>query len=368
MSRRLLMILALMAAAAVVMVTLTGRSDRDPAQDDASTVVLPGLSHGINQVERIRLTAPSGDGVITLERHSDGWSVVERDGYPADAGKVRQFLIRLSEARTLEEKTADPAFYQRLGVEDVSGETGSGVLVEITGGSDARLIVGKKEPRSGRGTYVRPADSSGSILVDQELAPGTTIADWVVRDIMDIPESRIVSVDVLHADGDIVEVRRNETGEFQLANLPEGREVSAANGPATLARTLSALSLDEVRRLEDGEPPADAARARFVTEDGRQITARLWALDDDRLLALDVARTEVVSEATVDPDAGTTDGQPASQQPDAEAAVPQVTQAELESERDRLSGWAFRIPVWKYDQINRRLDDILMPLPEPEGD
>lgn len=76
----------------------------------------------------------------------------------------------------------------------------------------------------------------------------------------------------------------------------------------------------------------------------------------------------MVSEATVDPDAGTTDGQPASQQPDAEAAVPQVTQAELESERDRLSGWAFRIPVWKYDQINRRLDDILMPLPEPEGD
>jgi hypothetical protein len=369
MNRRLLLVLALMAAVAVVLVTLTGRSDRDPAREDASAILLPGLSHGINQVERIRLTAPSGDGVITLERHADGWSVAERDGYPADAGKVRQLLIRLSEARSLEEKTADPAFYERLGVEDVSSDSGSGVLVEISGGADTRLIVGKQEPRSGRGTYVRSADSAGSLLVDQELSPGTKIADWVVRDITDIPESRIVSVDVTHADGNVVEVRRDESGAFKLANLPDGREVSAANGPATLARTLSALNLDDVRKLAEGEPPADAARALFVTEDGRLITASLWEETEERLLALDIARAAPAPQDTGAADAPSPETPATGEGPEAEeAAVAQVTDAELDAERERLSGWVFRIPVWKYDQINRRLEDLLVPLPEAGED
>ena len=370
MNRRLLLILGLITAAAVALATLTGR-DRHAEETSASSAELvPGLSHAINQVERIRLTAPEGDGVITIVRHRDGWTVAERDGYPVDAGQVRQLLIRLSEARTLEEKTADPAFYDRLGVADVTAESGSGVLIELEGGVDASLIVGKQEPRSGRGTYVRRSESSGSLLVNQILEPGTTIADWVVRDIVDIPETAVARIDVLHADGDKVHVRRDESGTFVLANLPEERELSAAGGPSTMARALTGLRLDDVRAAADDEPPEDATTARFITEDGRELTARLWQQDDTRLMAMQVSRAEpdedagdLVAEGMPDEDgdAGAADSGSGSEEQPA-----QVPDAELRVQNERLSGWTFTIPAWKSDQINRRLEDLLAPAPESE--
>ncbi len=366
MSRRLLLVLGLVTAAAVALAILTGRGGRDPEPVASSAELVPGLSHAINQVDRIRLTAPEGDGTMTLSRDRDGWTVEERDGYPVDAGKVRQLLIRLSEARTLEEKTADPAFYDRLGVEDVTGDSGSGVLVEIEGGVEAALIVGKQEPRSGRGTYARPKNAARSVLVDQALEPGTRIADWVVRDIVDIPETAVVRVDVLHADGNRVEIRRDEDGALVLGNLPEGRELSAVGGPATLARTLAGLRLEDVRATAAGEPPEDATTARFVTSDGRALTARLWQQDETRLLAMDVARAgdEGATDPDADEDTGTGPGEDTGPADEAD----QVSDAELRAENQRLSGWTFTIPVWKYDQINRRLEDLLAPAAEPGDD
>jgi hypothetical protein len=373
MNRRLLLILGLVTAAAVVLAVLTGQDRRDPDSGALPAEVVPGLSHAINQVERIRLTAPEGDGVITIVRDREGWTLTERDGYPVDAGQVRQLLIRLSEARTLEEKTADPAFYDRLGVEDVSADGGSGVLVEIEGATDAALIIGKQEPRSGRGTYVRPSGAARSLLVDQTLEPGTRIADWVVRDIVDIPEADISRVDVLHADGDLVRVRRDADGTFVLGNLPEGRELSAASGPATLARTLSGLRLDDVRAAAEGEPPEDATTARFVTEDGRELTARLWQQGDTRLLAVDVSMAEPPGEPGAETGSGEDSGAAAETAAvedsgdSAEDEPAPVSDAQLRTQNERLSGWVFTIPVWKYDQINRRLEDLLAPAADTEA-
>jgi hypothetical protein len=375
MNRRLLLILGLITAGAVLLAIVTGRDRPDPEASGSSAELVPGLSHAINQVERIRLTAPEGDGVITIVRHRDGWTVSERDGYPVDAGQVRQLLIRLSEARTLEEKTADPAFYERLGVEDVTAENGSGVLVEIEGGADAALIVGKQEPRSGRGTYVRPREAAGSLLVDQTLDPGTRVADWVIRDIVDIPETAVSRLEVRHADGDVVEVLRDETGAFVLGNRPEGRELSAASGPATLARTLTGLRLDDVRASQEAEPPEDATTARFVTDDGRALTARLWQRDDSRLLTMNVSRAEPDNRPE---ESGPESGSDQDHEPDRAAGTPeptgadpgdgpaQVTDAELRAQDERLSGWTYTIPVWKYDQINRRLEDLLAPAGDSE--
>ena len=67
-------------------------------------------------------------------RGEDGsWAVAEKDGYPADVEKVRQTLISLAEARIVEPKTANPDFYDRLGVEGVEDEAAGGLAVMLTG-------------------------------------------------------------------------------------------------------------------------------------------------------------------------------------------------------------------------------------------
>ena len=241
MSRRLLLILGLITAGAVMLAILTGRDRPDPEASGAAAELVPGLSHAINQVERIRLTAPEGDGVITIVRNRDGWSVSERDGYPVDAGQVRQLLIRLSEARTLEEKTADPGFYDRLGVEDVTEETGSGVLVEIEGGADAALIVGKQEPRSGRGTYVRPRDSAGSLL---DMAGVKGISEGTAQ-FSPVHANFIVNRGGATADQVLRLMRRGRDAVRNASGIDLKPEIHHIRHSQGLGQKLGVLSLDD---------------------------------------------------------------------------------------------------------------------------
>ena len=61
------------------------------------------------------ITGAGAQPVATLLRSDAIWSVVERDGYPADVEKVRHTLIGLAEARIVEAKTANPEFYDPTG-------------------------------------------------------------------------------------------------------------------------------------------------------------------------------------------------------------------------------------------------------------
>src|SRR5690606_15209121 len=127
--------------------------------------LLPGLTENLNDVERVTLVKAGGETVATLERGESGWTVAERQGYPADTPKLRQALIALGEARIVERKTATAALYDRIGVEDVAADEAAGLALSLAGGGSwPTLILGDAEGGSQR--YVRRADEAQSYLID----------------------------------------------------------------------------------------------------------------------------------------------------------------------------------------------------------
>ena len=125
MRAKTLIVLALVAAAAIVGSALLERgSAPDPAVSDG-TLLYPGLTEAINGITRVRFSDPGTGEPVQLERTDAGWIVVQKDGYPADAGKIRQLLLRLAEARLAETKTANPELYPRLGVADPGAASSS---------------------------------------------------------------------------------------------------------------------------------------------------------------------------------------------------------------------------------------------------
>jgi Domain of unknown function (DUF4340) len=299
---------------------------------DASGQVLPLKQNDLNAVTRLRIFR--GDGShTTLTRDATRWLVAER-GYPADTGQVRKLLLDLSALRVEEQKTADPALYSKLGVEDPRGpQSGStGLDIELNA-KTISLIVGKT---SGTGAvFVRLAATPQSLLASPQLTPDADPRHWLDRAILDIAPDQIVEIDLKVAGGpDYVIKRSGAAGgsEYVVSPIPKGRELSDPSAPAAQAGALAGLQLDDVRKAGT---LAATASAIFRTRDG--LTLTIAGLQQGATRYLTVAAT-------------------------ANAPAAQQRAQDLNS---RLGGWEFEVPGYRYDSVFRPLEQLLKPKPAP---
>jgi hypothetical protein len=332
------------ALAALAAVLLAWWLQRESAPEAPGQVVLPGLAAQLNQVAAL-VVEPAGGEAFRLERTADGWQAPAKGGYPVDAGKVRRLLLRLAEARVLEAKTSNPEFHDRLGVDAEDGRPGSGVLLRLEGTEGVPpLLIGQRETRGLRGTYLRPADDPRALLVDQELQAERTVLDWLERDLLDIPPEEIESLEISQPDGETLGIDRDELGIFRVAELPEGYRPSGPMAAESVGRALSALRLDDVRPLEGWTQEGPPVRATVRLRDGVVIEARTWSLAGETKVE---ERWSAFSAFHETGEHGT---------PPSQAAIDRVSSLNV-----RLEPWLFKLPAWKHEQLTRRRGDLLIP-------
>jgi hypothetical protein len=346
-------LLLLTVLAAVVLLLLPGKTGRDGMEE--STLLLPELQGAVNEVAWLRISAAGGAPVATLERREDHWVVAEANGYRADWDKLRRLLSDLAQAEIVEPKTANPDYYDRLGVEDVSEPDAAGRLIEFDEDSGLQgVIVGKTAQERG-GQYVRPLGQAASALIDRRLDLPADTAGWMEQEIVDIPEDEVLEIEVLHPDGESVRARRSAVDEehFVLDGIPEGREKRSDWAVDSLANNLAALKLEAVR-VDEGIDWDEASTFRLVTAAGLQLEADLAmdegaeadsAADDEHWIRLRAGTYTTAVDSGVDAEAN---GQ---QLLDRAAAI-----------NRRVSGWVYRIPKYKYDAMAKRREDLLKPL------
>ena len=373
-----------LAAALVVLgaVALLAQYDPQPPAPGGG-LLLPGLGEDLDRISQVSVVGAGSDPVATLVRGEDGnWAVAEKDGYPADVEKVRQTLISLAEARIVEPKTANPDFYD-LGVEGVEDEAAGGLAVTLTGAdTPVNVIVGDTEGTSQ--VYIREADQAQSFLVDQNPDAGSETTDWLATEILAIPGPRMARVTVIHPDGETVSVSKADSDQsnFDVEGIPPGRELQYASVANVMGNVLSNLNLQDVEpRTETDEP---VTVTEFVTFDGLAITAESverenepWVAfraeyrppaeepdpQDDPVQEADVANAAGEDEDEVEADAEGTDVAAVEATADGTDVA-----AEARALDQRLSPWRYRVAGYQFDQMTRRLDDLLRDLPEETAD
>jgi hypothetical protein len=402
MSQKTLVGLAIAALVALVAAVLINHSSRpqDESRTEAAGWLLPALHDHVNDVDKVTFSG-AGDAVLaTLERGKDGWTLAEKGGYAVDTGKLRAFLLKLADAREVERKTANAGKYDLLGVEDVSAPSARGVQVELAGLSEpVKLIIGNAAPQ-GDGTYVRRAGDAQSWLVSGSLAPERAPADWLRKDLADIPAERIASVTLTHGEAKPIQVAKEHEGDanFSLADVPKGREAGSEYALNSLASTLSSLRFDDVLPAAEAVPPEHPVTARYATFDGIEVEATAWqheGKDYARFAAsLDEARADahIAAQQAKDREAHEAASQHAGQAAEADSAAgtpaegsgtvdadaPPAPLSVGDPARDReqrleklrqevadlnahFSGWTFVIPAYKYANMDKKLDDLLAP-------
>ncbi len=326
---------------------------------------LPGFREQLNDVSRIVVRTAGNSTVATLERREDGWIVAERNGYPADIGKIRNNLIALADAKLLEEKTSNPEMYSRLKVEDIDKDTAAGVGLDITvGDKTTGIIVGTTGVGGGERAYARLTGQPASWLISGALDISREPAEWLDRMIADIPGKRVQAVTITHPDGAVLRIEKDapEAADFKVAGLSTGRELAFPGVGNALGGALAELRLDSVEPAAGFAPGAiKPVTARFETFDGLVVQADSWKLPAGLRLRFKASADPALAERFAVKPAGPEDakGSPAP------ATEPRKSFDEVKAEaaqmQKRLGNWVYAVPEFQAEQFTRRPDDLLAP-------
>jgi hypothetical protein len=350
MSKRTVAMLAAAFVALLVLVMVGQRDETGPA--GAGTALVADLETALGDIERVTVTRAGGEVVATLEKRPESWVVADKHGYAADAAKLRQALTALAEARVLEQKTSNAELYGRLGVEDVTAPTATGISVALTapGRELPTVILGNAE--GARYRYARRAGEAQSYLVDRNPDVARAAAQWLDSVIIDVRSERVREVSITHADGEVVRLSKAspELANFEVADVPEGRELSYPGVANVVGNALRELN------LEDVEPAAEGAAeeptiVEYRTFDGLVVRVTGTERDDESWLTL---------EASADADAA---APPPAAAPAEGAAPAEDPAAEAARINAKVGGWRYKIASFQYDQLTRRMADLLKPPP-----
>lgn len=375
----------------VVIAAFAVQHSRKPVSDfsDQAGPLVADLGNHVNDVSRMVLTTANKKVDVTLDKKDGVWTVAEKGGYPADLGKLREYLLKVADAKLVEKKTAKPDRYADIGLSDISDPKAKGIAVEIDGlAAPVGFIAGIFNAQGG-GTYVRRSAEEQSWLATGNLIPDKEPANWLHKELVDIPSDRIASVTITHADGKVLRIFKNTPADphYTIADLPKGREPTsefAANG---IASVLADLKLDDVAATSDVAVPDKATEVRYASFDGIIVDARTWQVGEKHYVALAASEDKELAGKHVDAelarDAAKVEAgkaKAAAEKPDAADAakdeqakpVPEPVKdrtqrlAAITSEVEKLNaafkGWSFVLPGYKSAEIDKSMDDLLKPL------
>jgi hypothetical protein len=346
---------ARIAAALLVLLAALGggallvRNEADSQKSpDAGTLGQP-LLKGLqaSQVASIAIRQPKG--AITIARKDERWTIAERDGFPADYDKVRDFVLK---AIALKIGQAEP-----IGDKDRARLLldAGGTAVDFLGADGkplARLTAGKKyfkaepenpEKATGDGRYVAlPGDEKRVYVISDPLTQvSIRTADWVSKAGFEV--EKVKTLELRAADGDAWKIERaGDNADWKLAGMrgSEKLEITKANAAGY---TFARLELADVAPKDAKPEDTGLAKPTVVTAttfDGLSYTLTLGRLEGDNYYA-----TLAIA------------GEPRPEGKDAEDRLKKINER-LPREK-ALGGHTLLIPKSKLEDIVKKRADLL---------
>ena len=340
-----LVVLLVVLGGGALLVRQQAATQKPAGADILGQPLLKGLQAA--SVSAIVIREPKG--TLTIARKDDRWVITERDGFPADFDKVRDFVLKAISLKVGQSEPIGDKDRARLNVDE------SGTAVEFLGADGkplARLALGKKyfkvapenpERSRGDGRYLGlPEDPKRVIVVADPLAEASTkTADWVSK--AGIAPELIKSLEVRDAAGAAWKVERSgDNADWKLAGAKAGEklEVTAANAAAY---TFSKIELADVAPKDVKDEDTGLGTPAVVTAttlDGLTYTLKVGKVQGDNYYA-----TIAVA------------GEPKPEGKDAEERLKKIN--ERLAREKALAGYTVMIPKAKLEDILKKRAGLL---------
>jgi len=336
--------------AGAVAVSLPGEGGEGVAVNQR---LYPALGARINDIQSVAITR--GDTVATLKLASDGWTLAEKSGYPANFEKVRRLMVELTQLTTEEAKTRQAASYASLEVEDAGKDAKSTLvtLKDAKGDTAVSLLVGKTRfgrGPSSEGVYVRKAGDAQAWLAKGRLAIERESINWLDRSIANLSKDRVQQATVLRTDGKTLTVKRDKASDkdFTLVDMPEGRKVRSAWDTNDIAGMFENLELEDVKPVAEVAFPEAPGKASATTFDGLTLTAEIVEIEDNVWARLKAAYAAPATPVPAEEAAG-------------KLKTPEEAEKEAAALNAKLGAWAYKLTSFKGGVMKKQVDDLLAP-------
>ena len=342
-------------AAAVVIKEPTIQSS-----DFNGDLIFPELAQKLEKLEKIVIKQK--DTSFTLNYSSNGWSMLERGGYPVNSAKVSELLIGLTTAIIIEPKTELSHKYGRLDLADPSGDENSRAkrvtFSDSSGSVFTDFFVGKRKFTLGAekgGTYLRLLGLPQTWLVSGEINPGSRPRDWLQREILDIPSKDIRKVKVTHADGSsfIVLKADKDTQDYSMANMPAGMKLKRADILNDIGSIFSGFLFDDVKPFDQFKfSEGKVFISEFYAFSGLAITLELYELEDENWLRLKAIPSSEKKTA----------------RNKASEGLNELELLDLVSDINSKTGlWVYKLPAYEVAPLKKVKEDLLDPIENVES-
>jgi Domain of unknown function (DUF4340) len=327
----------LVAAVLAISGALYVSTERNLPRDPRGGALLPALAGEMNTVSAVSVRRASATPTATIHLKDGRWTVAERGDYPADVPKLRKLLLALSDAKIVEEKTANPASFPLIGVQDPSAPGATGAEVSFTARDGAHaVIVGKPV---GGGNFVRRKGENLSYSVEPGISFETEPRYWIESKLFDAAPANIQSIEVKPAAGAAYTLRR-----------------AAPAAPAGTPATAVAADLFTLEGVPPGRKPADSA----MLAPSPTLLSGLTVDDVAPVGDIDFSKSAVATVTLSNGDAITISG----------AASGDKHWIRLQAGKDaplnaKTAGRAFEIASYQFDAIFRPVEQLLVPKPPP---
>jgi len=312
----------------------------EESNNDGMKMLLPGLKAALADLDQIEIV--TRDDTVTLVAIDGQWSVVERNNYPAKRDTLSAMANQVAKAKLLEQKTARPENYARLGLVDLEDPASEAVQLSLRAGETefTTLLGNNASGRTGR--YARDGEQTWlTDAIDVEKLPTA----WLEPVIINVESADVTRVVLEDQSGELV-FERNAEGEFDFGQLPPDRELKYPSITGEPARALVNVRLEDVA-AHDSQRWQDAASANFTLQDGREIRVQAAKYGEGNWLNFNVgpvpetAETET-GEETSDADLSEID-----------------TAVAITSAVPDLSVWDYRVSSYIFDDFVKSLEDLL---------
>jgi hypothetical protein len=310
---------------------------------------LPAAAARPGDVARIELEQ-GGDKLALARGKDDAWTVVQRNGYPVRADKVRSLLLALAEMRLVETRTRIPDKHKLLELEDTSAKDAKSRLVRLLdkdGKAIGEMILGKSLADafgSGKGgIYVRRPGEAQTWLADRSPEVAILPRDWIERSLLQLDATRNKELTIEQPDGQpplVVKgkVKDGKPDGFELGEpIPEGKRFKGSENADGIARSFAILDLDDVRKQVAPAAGAAVRKATLLTTDGMTLTYEIVKEKDATWLAITPSGS-------------------------AEAVKDEVAKL-----TKRLGGWQFKLSTGAAENLLKTRAELFEEVPKPDG-
>ncbi len=192
-----------------------------------------------------RITIKAAKDKVTLVKGDDGWTVNERNNYPADTARVNELLTTLEEVKVAQGIQAGPTYDKRFGMDPVADKQDEhGLQIIFSAANDTQLAsvtLGKNlESNTGgafgmgggiTGRFVRNRAEPNAVYVTNETFPRIVAApkDWLREDFISIEKIKSISMAMPNhpAFKTWKLVRPDEVSEFKLDGAAKDENLDA---------------------------------------------------------------------------------------------------------------------------------------------